>query len=222
MRSVHLAWARAHDAWVGRCARCGAPSRSAQCSSCRSVPGLRWELAGVHGWSAAPYAGRISELIQRLKYRDETRWASTLGCVLHDHLAPFIAPHGILVPVPLHPRRLAARGYNQAALIARALGHRSNTPVHTDVLRRTRDTAAQARLGGVARRDNVREAFVATNVPRSPVMLVDDVTTTGATVRECVLCLRRAGAIVHGVMTVALAGQDGPTARLLPPSLRFP
>ncbi len=221
MRSLYLAWARGHDAWVGLCARCAAPSRSAQCPSCRRAPALGWELEGVPGWSAAPYADRISDLIQQLKYRDETRWASTLGGVLHDHLAPFIAPHGILVPVPLHPRRLAERGYNQAALIARALGHRSSTPIRTDVLRRVRDTAAQARLGGGARRDNVREAFVAVNLPAAPVVLVDDVTTTGATVRECVLCLRRAGAIVHGVMTVALAGQDGPTAHRSPQASGF-
>lgn len=209
MRSLYLGLARAHDVWVGICATCGAPSRAALCARCRRKTGLRWELDGVSGWSAAPYAGRVSELIQRLKYRDETRWAATLGRVVHDRLEPFIPPHGLLVPVPLHAQRLAERGYNQAALIARAVGRCSSTRVRTDVLRRARATPAQARLGGAARRDNVRDAFVVTTLPATPIVLVDDVTTTGATVRECVLCLRRAGAIVQGVVTVALAGHDG-------------
>lgn len=213
--------ARLHDAAVGRCSLCGAGCRTLLCSPCSNTEVPRWSVEGVPGRSAAPYGGRLSELIRQLKYHDESRWAGPLGRLLHRRLHAFISPHCILVPVPLHAQRLAERGYNQAALLARALGRSAGLPVDTRFLERPRTTAGQAALGASARRENVRGAFRARGVPRAPLVLVDDVATTGATLRECILCLRRAGAIVQAVVTVALAGADGPPndSSL---SLRFP
>lgn len=198
-----------HDALVGCCAACGAATRRLTCEACRGVPPLEWQLAGVVGFSAAPYAGVVGERVRRLKYHDETHWAGPLGRLLGVRMSPRIAPHVALVPVPLHPTRLAERGFNQAALVARAAARAGNWRVFTDVLARRRDTAHQVQKGADARRKNVENAFEVTRLPNVPVLLVDDVATTGSTLSECVLCLRRAGAIVQGVMTVALAGAEG-------------
>lgn len=221
MRRVAAWLAQLHDAAVGMCSLCGQSCRALLCDPCSQSAVPRWSVEGVPGYSAAIYDGRVSELIRRLKYRDESRWAGPLGRLLHRRLGAFISPHCILAPVPLHAQRLAERGYNQAALLARALGRSAGLPVSTGVLERHRATAGQATLGASARRENVRDAFRVRALPQRPLVLVDDVATTGATLRECILCLRRVGVIVQAVVTVALARVDGPPNDR-PQSLRLP
>jgi ComF family protein len=192
-------------------------TRSFACDACRATLPIRWELASVPAWSAAPYGGLLGERIRRLKYEAETHWAGPLGRVLHARISNLLCPQGItkdtvLVPVPLHPSRLAERGFNQAALIARALGRAGQLQVRTDWLRRSRRTEAQATLDARSRRTNVAQAFEIAKLPTAPIVLVDDVATTGKTLEECVLCVTRAGAIVRGVMTVALAGETAKMA----------
>jgi ComF family protein len=110
------------------------------------------------------------------------------------------------VPVPLHRRRLAQRGYNQAGLLAREWGRRLGLPVRPGALRRTRATAAQAELPGRERRRNVAGAFRARGVTGRPVVLVDDVVTSGATVEAAAEALLAAGATEVRVLAVARAG----------------
>lgn len=221
MRRVGAWCAQLHDAAVGRCSLCGEPCRALLCPACSQSDVPHWNVEGAPGRSAAPYGGRVSELIRRLKYHDESRWAGPLGRLLHRRLGAFISPHCILAPVPLHAQRLAERRYNQAALLARALGRSMGLAVDTGVLERQRATAGQASLGASARRENVRDAFRVRALPHRPLVLVDDVATTGATLRECILCLRRGGVIVQSVVTVALARADGPPNDPLQ-SLRLP
>ena len=100
-----------------------------------------------------------------------------------------------LVPVPLHPWRLWQRGFNQAELIAAALGRDIGVPVLAGALRRVRNTPPQSGLGAASRRTNLRGAFsAAVEVAGRHVLLIDDVMTTGATARECAGVLRQAGA----------------------------
>jgi len=103
-------------------------------------------------------------------------------------------PPELVVPVPLHPRRLQARGFNPAALLARSVARAVASPAAPRALRRTRSTASQTGLDRVARRKNVTGAFACSVDPPATVWLVDDIVTTGATLSECARCLRRHGA----------------------------
>jgi len=93
----------------------------------------------------------------------------------------------VLVPIPLHPSRQRERGYNQSELIAAGLARRLDKPLRCDLVRRVRVTAQQATLDASRRRDNLREAFEAVEIPPSGarIGLVDDVVTTAATMGSC-------------------------------------
>ncbi len=108
----------------------------------------------------------------------------------------------MLVPVPLGAERLRARGFNQAALLARELARLIDVPVEERALRRVRETRSQVGLGPEERQRNVAEAFVAVGdlvLDESP-LIIDDLTTTGATMSACARALRSAGAVaVHGL-----------------------
>lgn len=112
-----------------------------------------------------------------------------------------------LVPVPLHAARLRERGYNQALELARSLATAFGIPLRADLLRRLRATPPQTGLDAKTRRRNLRGAFaVAVDaVPPDHVALVDDVMTTGATLRECARMLRRAGVTRVDVWALARA-----------------
>jgi len=100
----------------------------------------------------------------------------------------------LVVPVPLHPSRLRARGFNPANELARDVARQAGAPLGSTALRRLRETRSQTGLGRRARARNVRGAFAASRSLPPCVWLVDDVVTTGATLSEAARALRRAGA----------------------------
>jgi len=104
-------------------------------------------------------------------------------------------PADLIVPVPLHPTRLRERGYNQALELAKPLAREFSLVLAPGLLRRTRATAAQSDLDAVARRKNLRGAFEVDTSHATPahVALLDDVMTTGTTLREAARTLKRAG-----------------------------
>lgn len=178
------------------------------CRDCRQErPPFRWARA------AGPYEGLLRDAIHRLKYGGRRRLSRPLAYLLHLSLdtsdLPGRRPNvDLLVPVPLHPRRLAQRSFNQAALLAHELSLLSNIPVVFDALIRARETPSQVGLSRTERLVNLAGAFVANNkapVADRAVLLVDDTFTTGATVRECSRTLLAAGARAVYVVTVATA-----------------
>jgi ComF family protein len=120
-----------------------------------------------------------------------------LAGFLSDYLAANSVPGEVLVPVPLHPKRLRERGYNQSILLANELGKLADLPVVDDCLMRKRHAHPQARTSTMEeRRDNVAGAFVCRDrrLRDKQVLLIDDVSTTGATLDACAAAIKSAGA----------------------------
>jgi ComF family protein len=152
------------------------------------------------------YGGALGEALRRFKYRAHPELARPLGELLRRVARAGRGRWDVVVPVPLHPRRLATRGYNQSALLARIVAAELGVPFTASSLRRTVDTPAQARLDASARRRNLRDAFAAdARIAGKRVLLVDDIATTGATLASCVEALRHAGAKDCEALVVAQA-----------------
>ncbi|MDJ0975461.1 MAG: phosphoribosyltransferase family protein [Planctomycetota bacterium] len=147
--------------------------------------------------AAHAYTGTPRELVVRLKFRGRLGAIRFLAEELAERLLDPGLPGDLLVPVPLSARRRRQRGYDQAALLARAVARRVRLPCRPRALRKRRDTPAQTSLSRAGRRRAVRGAYVAfpRHVRGRAVVLVDDVLTTGATARAAALALRRAGAV---------------------------
>lgn len=181
-----------------RCAACDAPvdSRILLCPSCapsieRSPPERDTSLAIFE------YGGAIASSIVRLKYDGRPEIGPRIGKAIVPFVSFLRRRVDIVVPVPLHPRRLAERGFNQALLIARPIARGLGVPISARGLLRVRDTPQQAMLDRARRLTNVRRSFRVN--PRAQlegqrVLLVDDVRTTGATLEACTAALHMGGA----------------------------
>ena len=188
------------------CAACAAPVGHARafCRACAATV-LRAD-AGALAHAAFLYGGALATAIMRWKYEGALGVGTSLTRLFAAEIAHFVPPGAVLVPMPLHPRRLAERGFNPAFLLAQELGRATKAPVAWSAMRRVRDTPKQSRLGRAARAENVRGAFAAhASLEGALVMLVDDVCTTGATLRACEATARAAGAVQVSAAVLALA-----------------
>jgi len=175
------------------CPRCGKPQPSG--ILCPSCVGWQTEIEGVR--SPFRFDGVIRQAIHQLKYRNLRALAQPLAKLLKDYLITNATPGEVLVPVPLHQKRLKERGYNQSQLLARELSKLVNLPVVDDCLIRQRYALPQARTSSVEeRRSNVANAFICRNhrLQDKQVLLIDDVATSGATLNACASALKTAGA----------------------------
>jgi ComF family protein len=174
--------------------RASAARGSPLCLACRGS--LRF-LPGRVGpaWAAVAYEGPARDLVKALKFRGAARIADELAAIIVANAPPELLAGG-LVPVPLHPTRLRARGFNHAALIADALAKRTGLE-SVDCLRRRGAATRQVGRNRSARlRGPAGEIVVAAAKPApSRAVIVDDVVTTGATFSACAAALRAAGAI---------------------------
>ena len=152
------------------------------------------------------YAYPVDRLLSAFKFHGDLAAGDALCASLPGAVRRASETVDLLLPIPLHRQRLIERGFNQAWEIARQLAHEFGWPARVDGLVRRRHTQAQSGLDARARLYNVRNAFaLAIEVRGLRVALVDDVVTTGATVRECARVLQRAGALRVSVFALARA-----------------
>ncbi|MGA8278346.1 MAG: ComF family protein [Rhodanobacteraceae bacterium] len=178
------------------CPRCALPLEAPApiCGEC-----LRHEPPFAACYAPFRYGHPLDLLEGRFKFGGDLAAGRVLGELFADRLrADRVNLPRLLVPVPLHESRLRDRGYNQALELARPLARAFTLPLRHDVLRRIRATPPQTGLDAPTRRRNLRSAFAITEGTRLPdhIAIIDDVMTTGATLRACALALRRAG-VVH-------------------------
>ena len=178
------------------CLHCGIGTSSAQagCGLCLNAPNKTADAT----YFAYRYDYPMTHWIIGLKFSDRSEWSTLLGKLFWRRLKEPLRWESpdILMPIPLHPRRLLARHYNQSALLAGALAHFLHRPLVTNGLKRVKMTQPQTHLSADKRAENVRGAFRADpkKVQGRSILLVDDVFTTGSTARAAVQTLKRAGA----------------------------
>ncbi|MEL7610036.1 MAG: phosphoribosyltransferase family protein [Bacillota bacterium] len=168
----------------GLCPSCA--KKLCRCSSPANLEGLdgiaaRWRFDDL-----------TAQAVHRLKYSGAKYLCRpfTSGIKLPENWAP-----DAIVPVPLHKKRQRARGYNQSALLAKELGALTGIPVREDLLKRVTDSKSQTRLTPAEREKNMRGAFAASaDASGLTLLLLDDVLTTGCTVKACARALKSAGA----------------------------
>jgi ComF family protein len=180
------------------CPRCGVPMRlDPPCPACVAhPPAFAAARAAALYLPAAGGLNPLADAVHKLKYGRRRPVADALAALLATRY-PF-ADDALLVPVPLHPSRLRARGFNQAHLLARGIARRRGLALAPRVLRRARPTRQQPGLSAAERRRNLADAFTvrrSAQLAGRAVVLVDDVLTTGATADACARALRDAGAV---------------------------
>jgi ComF family protein len=192
------------------CVHCGVPfSHAGQggperlCPACRLHP-APWRQARA----ALRYDGHAKRLLLPFKHADRPELAGALAPMMARAGAVLLRSADLIVPVPLHRRRLFARRYNQAALLARALARLSGVPAVPDLLRRTRATVSLGDLTATARAEAVDGAFAlhprrSARLAGRQVLLVDDVMTSGATAAACTDVLLAGGASGVDVLVAA-------------------
>ncbi len=186
------------------CMKCGKPIREEKeeyCLACRTGKHLF-----TRGRSLYEYRGSAPS-IYRFKYEDRQEYAEYYGKEIARLLGPEIRgwKPDVLIPVPLHERKLRDRGFNQAQLLAESMGKALNIPVSADVLQRVFDTLPQKYLDPGQRHKNLQNAFKIgiSSVKSKKAVLVDDVYTTGSTIDACADVLLRSGAAKVYFITLA-------------------
>jgi len=184
------------------CTRCGRPnSVEGLCSRC-----AEWD-ASIEG-IRAPFAfdGTIRKAVYALKYNNIRALAPLLAHLLYEYITETPLTGEVLIPVPLHSKRIKERGYNQSGLLALELGKLTGLPVNESYLLRKISTTSQTKTKNVhERRRNVENAFACSSdeLKDKQVLLIDDVTTSGATFDACSRALKESGVV--SVWGLALA-----------------
>jgi ComF family protein len=194
------------------CLLCGIKNSANLCNFCAAeLP----KLSQCHEIYASPtialfhYENPIDYLITELKFNKKLAHANLLGNLLAIHLAEYYKNHTkpeIIIPIPLHKKRLHERGFNQALEIAKPISKILTIPLDKASVIRVKNTKMQATLRKKDRKKNVKKAFFAkTSLNYTHVALIDDVVTTGNTMTECIKALKNAGVLKIDIWCVARA-----------------
>ncbi|MDB5074309.1 MAG: putative phosphoribosyltransferase [Chloroflexi bacterium] len=172
---------------------------------CRA-PSLRYVAA------VGEYTGPLRHAIHRFKYAGQRAAYRDLAALLYPIVSTLIAGDKLIMPVPLHPKRHRQRGYNQSLLLARVVAEDHRDMFHEHALKRVKRTTPQVGLSASERQRNLDGAFQADPAVciGRDVVLIDDVCTTGATLRSAAHALHSAGArnVYGAVLAMALPGND--------------
>ena len=205
-------WSKVRQLPHPRCGRCGHPADRHSCRWCPFLPPFV-RAARSYCWMGA---GTGEKIVYALKYDGWTRVADAIADRMArvGWLQDVVEERSAIVPVPLSTQRTRERGFNQCAAIADCLSRRWNTPAWTDVLVRTSSTASQTRLTPGERQSNVAGAFAVPGSAREKlrgahIVLLDDVVTTGSTLRACASALFAAGARTISFTTFGRAPASG-------------
>lgn len=207
-------WEKVRLATHPLCILCGRPfldigGGDHLCGACIS---RKPRFARARAWACYPSDDSdkhpLREVVQRFKYGRKVSLGKPLGRLMALGCREAFAGNlpDLLVPVPLHPKRLRWRGFNQSVVLAREVGRIWNLPMDPMILVRSKETSPQTQLSEEDRRKNVRNAFVlnpAKSVEGKTILLVDDIYTSGATVNACSRELLRGGAKEVQVLTLA-------------------
>jgi ComF family protein len=198
------------------CTSCGRPfpDSSGDDHVCGACLERTCHFVRAHAWACYPTEAAMEhplrQVIQKFKYGRKVSLGKPLGQLMARGCADFLAQCecDVIIPVPLHSKRLRWRGFNQSVLLARQISRVYNIPLDCFTLCRSKDTPPQTQLTEEERRRNMRGAFILnprSSVKKKSVLLVDDVYTSGATVNECSRVLKRGGAKAVYVLTLARA-----------------
>ena len=195
------------------CTRCGIPFSGHDtgdhlCGDC-----LTSEVYFSEARAVGRYETTMLEAIHRFKYRGNTSVGKNLGKLMADFAcqALDINDYSLIMPAPLHPKRLRERGFNQSVILARAISERFSIVLDFTTLRRRINTKPQVSLGKKERELNVRGVFEVSDegkIRGEKIIIVDDVYTTGSTVKECARVLAAGKAAKVAVLTIARAVQS--------------
>ncbi|OGB76175.1 hypothetical protein A2476_02620 [candidate division CPR3 bacterium RIFOXYC2_FULL_35_7] len=142
------------------------------------------------------YDDKIKEAIKKIKYRNLFSYVDELVARGISKLDLEQFKDFMIIPVPLHEKRLKSRGFNQAEIIGKVLSGKLNIQLRTDILKRVKDTSSQVKLNKKAREENIKDAFTVNSKVKfknMKALLVDDIFTSGATLNECAKILKKAG-----------------------------
>ncbi len=188
------------------------------CSACSAkLKTTAWGVASVSHFNARipvlwreVYGGILTDAIYRTKYQGDWGKARMLGKTLGELPRPWLGPSPIIVPIPLAGGRLAKRGYNQSQIIAAQLARQWGLAIESRWLIKQRATPRQATLDWEERKSNLAHTFSASpHMQGKRILLVDDIMTTGATLKEAI----RAVSIVHGHVVAAAVIAHVPKAK---------
>jgi ComF family protein len=206
-----------HALWNGfcellaplRCAACGGTSTEGFCAGCAPLLEHLDPAREVvfQDRAAAVYGGPLAEALQAVKYARDTTRVAALAALLLPHAERLRGQIDLVTCVPLHPRRLRERGFNQSALLAAPVARYLAAPLRTGLLKRRRDTPQQAGAGREERLGLADDCLVAPRpLSGQRVLVIDDVRTTGSTLRAARAALSSAGAGPVLSLVVAAAG----------------
>ncbi|MBC8320202.1 MAG: ComF family protein [Bacteroidetes bacterium] len=172
-----------------------------------------WGRANIHAATSFLFfnkGGNVQNLIHQLKYRGNTETGRHLGELLGKDLKKSNLFNNIdlIIPVPLHPKKLHKRGFNQSEVIAEGIGYAMDVPVNADELQRTEHTETQTKKTRYTRWENVKGKFRVVNpenLAGKNILLIDDVLTTGATLESCAQTLLEVPKTIVSIATLAYA-----------------
>ena len=187
------------------CDICGTPDVNGRCDACATAPPRYGQLRSI-----AFYQTTLQRAIHLFKFEKKKVFAQHLVQLINTHIPAdcSIAAYDFMLPIPIHKKRLQERGFNQATLLANGIAKTEDVPVLTDTLVRKRHTVAQSSLDREARQQNIVGAFEIRNpevIRGKRLLVIDDVFTTGATIREAVNELWTVDPAEVDVLTLARA-----------------